>query len=114
MPVVAFVVLIVAGLALQLVQGWVSPLGDALWLLAFLAVALIGANVREPSATWPARLSRISTILLGIYAAGLMAYWIAFDSGDLGRLSWPFLMPALIFAALVVAGWIRTRSEVQS
>ena len=104
-----FGALTLVGLVLQLYQGWVSPIGDAVWVLAFLTVALIGLTARAPSGAKPGLLSRISTTLLGIYSAGLMAYWIVFDNGYLATLGWQSLLPILVLAALVAVGSIQDR-----
>jgi hypothetical protein len=106
-----FCALTVAGLFLQLYQGWVSPIGDAVWVLAFLTVALIGLTARAPSGDKPGLLSRISITLLGVYAAGLMAYWIVFDNGYLATLGWQSLLPILVLGALVAVGSIQDRGK---
>jgi hypothetical protein len=109
--VLLFGALTVAGLLLQLYQGWASPIGDGAWVLAFLTVALIGLTARTPSGDKPGLLSRISITLLGVYAAGLMAYWIVFDNGYLATLGWQSLLPILVLAALVAVGSIQDRAH---
>jgi hypothetical protein len=107
-----FVALTVAGLFLQLYQGGVSSIGGAVWVLAFLTVALI-VTARAPSGDRPGLLSRISITLLGVYAVGLMAYWIVFDNGYLATLGWQSLslLPILVLGALVAAGSIQDRGR---
>jgi hypothetical protein len=105
-----FVALTVAGLFLQLYQGGVASIGNAVWVLAFLTVALI-VTARAPSVDRPGLLSRISITLLGVYAAGLMAYWIVFDNGYLATLGWQSLLPILVLGALVAAGSIQDRGK---
>src|SRR5260370_11484908 len=107
-----FAALIVVGLLLQLLQGWVSPIGDAVWLLAFLIVVLIGLTARVHG-NKPSVLSRAAITLLGFYSAALMAYWFAVDHGRLAMLDWKFLLPIFVFGALVVVGWIRDRRGPQ-
>jgi hypothetical protein len=97
-----FGALMIAGLFLQLAQGWASPFGDVLWLLGSVAVAVIGLTAGPALSPQPSLLLRISLILLGLYTAGLMAYWIAFDSGRLAALGWEFLIPVIVLAATVV------------
>ena len=105
-----FVALTVAGLFLQLYQGGFSSIGNAVWVLALLIVALI-VTVRAPSGDRRGLLSRISITLLGVYVAGQMAYSIAFDHRYLATLGWQSLLPILVLGALVAAGSIQDRSK---
>ena len=105
-----FVALGVAGLFLQLYQGGVSSIGGAVWGLALLTVALI-VTARAPSGDKPGLLSRISITLLGVYAAGQIAYTIVFDNGYLATLGWQSLLPIFVLGALVAVGSIQDRGK---
>ena len=105
-----FVALAVAGLFLQLYQGGVSSIGNAVWVLALLTVALI-VTARAPSVERGGLLRRISIPLLGVYVAGQLAYSIVFDHRYLATLGWQPLLPVLMLGALVAAGSIQDRGK---
>ena len=105
-----FVALAVAGLFLQLYQGGVSSIGNAVWVLALLTVAVI-VTARAPSGDRGGLLSRISIPLLGVYVAGQLAYSIVFDHRYLATLGWQPLLPVLMLGALVAAGSIQDRGK---
>jgi hypothetical protein len=105
-----FVALTVGGLLLQLYQSGVSSIGNAVWVLALLIVALI-VTACVPSGDRRGLLSRISIPLLGVYVAGQLAYSIVFDHRYLATLGWQPLLPVLVLGALVVAGSIQHGGE---
>ena len=105
-----FVALAVAGLFLQLYSGGVSSIGNAVWVLALLTVALI-VTACARSGDRRGLLSRISIPLLGVYVAGQLAYSIVFDHRYLATLGWQPLLPVLMLGALVAAGSIQDRGK---
>ena len=89
-------VLVLAGLAVQLAQGWVSVAGDWIWSLAFALVSIVAVTDRGRSRTPAGRLSTASFVLLGLGAAALMVEWALVDAAQADR-------PSVFFTGMLVA-----------
>lgn len=86
-----FVLLGIAGLALQVVASWSSVPGDAVWSACGLSFALAAVVDPQRPKTRAGRVAMTALVLFGLSVAFLMVYWIFVDAGQIGRMNSAYL-----------------------
>ena len=94
--------LLLGGFLFQLAESWASAVGDSAWTAAFLLFALGAATEPRRPVTNIGRGSAASFVLVGLYAAAVMVYWVLVDSGRVARSGNLYLVPAVVLAAVGV------------
>jgi hypothetical protein len=85
------------GLVFGVVQRWGSISAQSLWLGGFIVYAYAVAAASEPRAIFVSKLSRAAFVLVGLYGAALIVYWILKDSGRIDQAGPFYLIPIIVF-----------------